>query len=198
MCRTYIITTTDEATRMLAILEHEKQFARLDDFASERAKPVKRMSCTCCGESYLGRQWWNQDCGYGLGDCCVETCRVDRNAGESDSYGVPEIHFLIPTTTAVHPDYSEPLEFSALFCAMRLEYKKATRDKRKPRLILTTDKMQNDMLCCVFPALQTGSSFLMGEAFDHNSSGDAIYAAFIEIGANWFARYATIAEFRSM
>lgn len=95
MCRTIVITTTEEADAMLAILDTCQTNARKNDYASERAKKVKRMTCTCCGQSYRGRQWWNQDCGYGLGDCCVSFCGVDPAAGENDSYGVPGIHFLI-------------------------------------------------------------------------------------------------------
>lgn len=95
MCRTIVITTTAEADAMLAILERQKLAARVNDYASERARPVRRMTCTCCGESYRGRQWWNQDCGYGLGDCCVKFCGVNPDAGESETYGVPGIHFLI-------------------------------------------------------------------------------------------------------
>ena len=95
MCRTIVITTTEEADAMLAILEAAKVAARVDNYASERAKPIRNMLCTCCGGRYRGRQWWNMDCGYGLGDCCVEFCRVDPAGGESNTYGVPGIHFLI-------------------------------------------------------------------------------------------------------
>lgn len=95
MCKTIVITTTEEADAMLAILKRCEEKARVDDYASERARPVRRMTCTCCGQSYRGRQWWNQDCGYGLGDCCVVFCGVDPNGGESSTYGVPGIHFLI-------------------------------------------------------------------------------------------------------
>lgn len=95
MCQTIVITTAKEADAMLAILEIEKNAARVDNYASERAKRVKWMTCTCCGQTYQGRQWWNQDCGYGLGDCCVKFCGVDPDGGESQCYGVPGIHFLI-------------------------------------------------------------------------------------------------------
>ena len=94
MCKTIVITTTEQANAVLAHLEQCKINARADDYASERKKPVRRMTCTCCGEYYQGRQWWNQDCGYGIGDCCVDFCHVSRH-GESESYGVPGIHFLI-------------------------------------------------------------------------------------------------------
>jgi hypothetical protein len=95
MCETIAITTTEQAEAVLAILAAEANAARVDDFARERAKPVKWMCCTCCGSSYRGRQWWNQDCGHGLGDCCVKYCGVNPNGGESQCYGVPGVHFLI-------------------------------------------------------------------------------------------------------
>jgi hypothetical protein len=95
MCRTIVITTTEEANAMLAILEAEHRHAQANDYAAEKAKPVRRLTCTCCGQSFRGRQWWNMDCGYGLGDCCVEYCGVRPDGGESQSYGVPGIHFLI-------------------------------------------------------------------------------------------------------
>lgn len=35
-----------------------------------KADKIRRMSCCCCGSATLGRQWWNQDTGYGLcADC---------------------------------------------------------------------------------------------------------------------------------
>lgn len=96
MCNTIVITTTEQANAMLEALDKCAESARKDDYATERKRPIKWMTCTCCGESYRGRQWWNQDCGYGLGDCCVEYCSVNPQGGESSCYGVPGIHFLIP------------------------------------------------------------------------------------------------------
>jgi hypothetical protein len=96
MCKTIVITSTEECEAYQRILDREKTSARKNNYASERARPVKWMSCTCCGESYRGRQWWNQDCGYGLGDCCVNLCGADRTPDvETTSYGVSGIHFLI-------------------------------------------------------------------------------------------------------
>lgn len=91
-----IITTTEQAEAMLKHLDACEERAKQDDFASEKAKPIKWMECTCCGEDYRGRQWWNQDAGYGLGDCCVQFCGADPTPGAySSSYGVSGIHFLI-------------------------------------------------------------------------------------------------------
>lgn len=81
---------------MLKILEAEHKAAQANDYAQERAKPIKRLNCTCCGESCRGRQWFNRDTGYGLCDCCVDRCGASREPGvEHESYGVTGIHFLI-------------------------------------------------------------------------------------------------------
>jgi len=101
MCKTIIITTTEQAEAVLKHLEACCENAKKDDYASERNRPIKWMQCTCCGESYRGRQWWNQDCGYGLGDYCVEYCGADTALGAySDRYGVSGIHFLIAGDSA--------------------------------------------------------------------------------------------------
>lgn len=102
MCRTIVITTTEQAEAMLEHLDKCAQSARVDNYATERARPIKWMTCTCCGESYLGRQWYNQDCGYGLGDCCVDYCHAPRE-GESSCYGVAGIHYLIPQQERDNP-----------------------------------------------------------------------------------------------
>ena len=97
--RTIVISTTEQAQRMLEILDAQHKEAQSDNYASERAKPLRWMRCTCCGEDYIGRQWWNQDIGYGLGDCCVQTCGASPTIGdETPCYGVAGIHFLVPQT----------------------------------------------------------------------------------------------------
>jgi len=91
-----VITTTEQAEAMLKILEADHRLSQADDYARERAKPIKWMECCCCGEGYKGRQWFNQDTGYGLGDCCVKMCGASSEPGEeAESYGVAGIHFLI-------------------------------------------------------------------------------------------------------
>jgi hypothetical protein len=101
-----VIETTIDALEALRILENVAVATRADDYADERAKPIQTLCCTCCGNWFRGRQWWNMDTGFGLGDCCVKFCGVKPNGGESRSFGVPGIHFLI------HP---EPREVPALF-----------------------------------------------------------------------------------
>ena len=58
-----------------------------------------RLICACCGESALGRQWWNRDTGYGLCARCVDFVR--RSSDEADletGYGKRGIHFATELT----------------------------------------------------------------------------------------------------
>lgn len=106
--QTIVITTTEQAEAMLEHLKQCETSAKADGYASERKKPIKWMECTCCGESYQGRQWYNQDAGYGLGDCCVEYCGADSTLGtESSCYGVAGIHFLIAKDEKDNPPLIE-------------------------------------------------------------------------------------------
>ena len=58
--------------------------------------PVESLSCCCCGNRTLGRQWWNRDTGYGLCDGCIELCGADVPVGDTaESYGVRGIHYDI-------------------------------------------------------------------------------------------------------
>lgn len=41
----------------------------------DTAKPIKTLRCCCCGGYSEGRQFHNQDTGYGLGACCVDEDR---------------------------------------------------------------------------------------------------------------------------
>lgn len=79
------------------------QFARTaeEQYAAERSKPVRRMYCTCCGGIFQGRQWANQDTGYGLGDCCVQYVRAkysdDGTQTFEQCYGIEGIHYSVGT-----------------------------------------------------------------------------------------------------
>jgi hypothetical protein len=56
----------------------------------------KQMTCTCCGRYYRGRQWWNQDKGHGLGDCCVDFCKKGHtDESFTQTYGFKGVHYLI-------------------------------------------------------------------------------------------------------
>jgi len=111
---TIAITTTEQANAWLESLDKQASAARVDDYANERKKPIKWLSCTCCGESLQGRDWWNQEPGYGLCDDCVELCCGDiTNGAESSTHGVAGVHFRIAQTERDNPplveDRGEPL-----------------------------------------------------------------------------------------
>ncbi len=55
-------------------------------------KPVQTLKCTCCGGYFKGRQFWNQDTGWGLGDCCYEFVK-ERTEDLPRTYGVSGVHF---------------------------------------------------------------------------------------------------------
>lgn len=59
--------------------------------------PVQTLRCCCCSGVTWGRQWWNQDTGYGLCSNCITLCDASIAAGEKHlSYGVRGYHYDIP------------------------------------------------------------------------------------------------------
>jgi len=60
----------------------------------DATKPVRFMLCCCCGGRIEGRQFHNQDTGFGLGDCCVELVKPRTDEFER-TYGVPGVHFQL-------------------------------------------------------------------------------------------------------
>ena len=57
-------------------------------------KPVRTLQCCCCGGYTKGRQFYNQDTGHGLGDCCVDFV-TPRTEDMERTYGVPGVHYRI-------------------------------------------------------------------------------------------------------
>ena len=120
-----VITTAEQAQDFLGYLKECEASAQADDYASERKKPVKWMSCTCCGDSMQGRNWWNQEPGYGLCNDCVPRCCGNIKPGqESQTHGVAGIHFLIPQEELDNPslvvDRGDPLY--GIDDRLRIEY----------------------------------------------------------------------------
>ncbi len=58
------------------------------------AKPVRGLICCCCGGRISGRQFHNQDTGYGLGDCCVEFVKP-RTENMERTYGIEGVHYRL-------------------------------------------------------------------------------------------------------
>lgn len=64
---------------------------------------AKRLSCCCCGEITMGRQWWNRDIGYGLCSDCAERIEKRESAEDMKScYGVKGIHYSLMTQGKKH------------------------------------------------------------------------------------------------
>lgn len=70
--------------------------------------PIKQMYCGCCGGHCLGRQWHNQDIGYGLCWKCADRVREKACYEEQDGtpltdkdeimyrlYGTPGVHYNV-------------------------------------------------------------------------------------------------------
>lgn len=56
----------------------------------------RMLDCCCCGGGGRGRQWWNQDTGYGLCAGCIDYCaRNETVKGFESCYGLRGIHFDI-------------------------------------------------------------------------------------------------------
>lgn len=123
--QTIIIETSEQAQAFLEHLKKCEEEAKKDNYASQRKKPIKDLTCTCCGEYFQGRDWWNQEPGYGLCDSCVPMCCGPIELGqETSTYGVAGIHFLVPQDERDNPplveDRGEPLY--GLDERLRIEY----------------------------------------------------------------------------
>jgi hypothetical protein len=63
-------------------------------------KRVRDLQCCCCGGRTRDRQFWNQDTGHGLGDCC-DACVSSRMSPDEvrSAYGVRGVHFSLTKGT---------------------------------------------------------------------------------------------------
>lgn len=60
-------------------------------------KPVRWLTCCCCGASTRGRQWWNRDTGFGLCTSCIPLTHRNVTPAEAERlYGVRGTHFDLP------------------------------------------------------------------------------------------------------
>lgn len=59
-------------------------------------KPIRELTCCCCGQSTIGRQWWNRDTGYGLCKKCADIISIKEDSETMNScYGEKGIHYYI-------------------------------------------------------------------------------------------------------
>lgn len=68
------------------------------------------LTCCCCGESTVGRQWSNRDTGYGLCAPCADwiSTRGTTDAEMHELYGIRGVHY------AIEPDGVTPLAVESL------------------------------------------------------------------------------------
>ena len=58
--------------------------------------PIKNLECCCCSGPARGRQWFNQDTGYGLCPKCATWIRTRETAETMRSYyGIAGIHYEV-------------------------------------------------------------------------------------------------------
>lgn len=62
-------------------------------------RPVRTLLCCCCGSYTKGRQFHNQDTGFGLGTCCVDFVKA-RVPDMERTYGVEGVHYFAPKPPA--------------------------------------------------------------------------------------------------
>lgn len=55
-------------------------------------KPIRALTCCCCGGVTQGRQFHNQDNGFGLGGCCVAYVKP-RVEDLARTYGIDGVHY---------------------------------------------------------------------------------------------------------
>jgi len=59
-----------------------------------KPRPIRRLTCACCGTETRGRQWWNQHRGFGLCTVCIPF--VSRGMSElwvGQTYGIKGVHY---------------------------------------------------------------------------------------------------------
>lgn len=65
--------------------------------AKQLSKPVRELACACCGGYTRGRQWFNQDTGYGICNGCIAFMRKrgETEAEIRSNYGDQGVHWGI-------------------------------------------------------------------------------------------------------
>ncbi len=59
---------------------------------------MKRLTCACCGSGAYGKQWWNQDTGFGLCAAChswILGRGITSPEEISRAYGKPGEHYAV-------------------------------------------------------------------------------------------------------
>lgn len=89
---------------MLASAADYSEADEVRDAAKKADKPITQLACACCGGVTRGRQWFNQDSGYGIcGDCIAWLRKPKSDTGPAreseeyirDCYGIEGKHFNV-------------------------------------------------------------------------------------------------------
>lgn len=74
---------------------HQPTSEKVDLLVMSISLPTKviGLTCGCCGDYYRGRQWWNQDYGYGVCASCVQSFQPDQ---ARESFGCAGYHYDLP------------------------------------------------------------------------------------------------------
>lgn len=80
----YFFTPTD--TPWYSVREEELQ----------DANPPRSLTCCCCGESTIGRQWYNRDTGFGLcAKCAAWIATRENEETMKQNYGIKGVHYEV-------------------------------------------------------------------------------------------------------
>jgi hypothetical protein len=64
-------------------------------------KRTRKLICACCGQETRGRQWWNQDTGWGICPKCARWIEsIEGREHVEDCYGKQGIHWDVEQKTA--------------------------------------------------------------------------------------------------
>lgn len=70
----------------------QRLIAGLSPLVGVDGKP-RRLRCSCCGAETRGRQWWNQDDGYGLCPACIPMVARGDMEALAFTHGLQGVHF---------------------------------------------------------------------------------------------------------
>lgn len=67
----------------------------MTETSSEVHRPIRDLTCCCCGSWTRGRQWWNRDTGFGLCDDCHDVNGVAHveEGVEVSGFGIRGVHW---------------------------------------------------------------------------------------------------------
>lgn len=77
-------------------IEFEVEYVSYESVTPIEERPARSLTCCCCGELTIGRQWWNRDNGFGLCNACAERIsEIEDEAHMESCYGKKGIHYAL-------------------------------------------------------------------------------------------------------